>query len=167
MDVILSTVECGDIHYYSRIGFDGTGRGPEMAELAESFSERNFDYDSARENTTYLETGDTGDNTTFGRVDLKSNFNQLTYGGLIYLDGYYYYVRGTGEAVHGRSYWVTKTNGLLPEKAYSFDDEGRMIDPPGGTTPTPGPDDPTPTNPPEVKNGIVSENGSLWYYVDG
>ena len=82
MDVILSTVECGDIHYYSRIGFDGTGRGPEMAELAESFSERNFDYDSARENTTYLETGDTGDNTTFGRVDLKSNFNQLTYGGL-------------------------------------------------------------------------------------
>ena len=92
---------------------------------------------------------------------------KLTYGGLIYLDGYYYYVRGTGEAVHGRSYWVTKTNGLLPEKAYSFDDEGRMIDPPGGTTPTPGPDDPTPTNPPEVKNGIVSENGSLWYYVDG
>ena len=27
MDVILTTTECGDIHYYSRIGFDGTGRG--------------------------------------------------------------------------------------------------------------------------------------------
>ena len=82
MDVILTTAEYGDIHYYSRICFDGTGRGTEMAELAESFSERNFDYDSARENTTYLETGETGDNTTFGRVDLKSNFSQLTYGDL-------------------------------------------------------------------------------------
>ncbi|MBQ7535540.1 MAG: hypothetical protein IJT43_07980 [Stomatobaculum sp.] len=82
MDVILTTVEHGEIHYYSRIAFDETGRAPDMAELAESFSERNFDYNSARENTTYLETGDTGDNTTFGRVDLKSNFTQLTYGSL-------------------------------------------------------------------------------------
>ena len=84
------------------------------------------------------------------------------YAGLIEVDGYYYYVRTSGEVVHGRSYWITKTNGLMPEKAYTFDDQGRMIDPPG-TTPTPGPDDPTPTEPPVVKNGIVAENGSLWY----
>ena len=77
-------------------------------------------------------------------------------------DGDYYYVRGTGEVVHGRSYWCTKTNGLLPEKAYTFDDDGKMVNPPD---PNPEPVEPTPT--PEVKNGIVAENGSLYYYVDG
>ena len=52
----------------------------------------------------------------------------LTYGGLIQIDGSYYYVRGTGEVVHGRTYWITKTNGLLPEKSYTFDDNGKIID---------------------------------------
>ena len=51
----------------------------------------------------------------------------LVYAGLIQIDGDYYYVRGTGEAVHGRSYWITKTNGLLPEASYNFDDSGRIV----------------------------------------
>ena len=84
---------------------------------------------------------------------------KLNYAGLILLDGNYYYVRTSGELVHGRSYWCTKTNGLLPEQSYTFDDDGRMIDPPE--------QEPEPTEPPEVKNGIVAENGSLYYYVNG
>ena len=83
----------------------------------------------------------------------------LTYAGLIQIDGDYYYVRGTGEVVHGRSYWITKTNGLLPEGSYNFDSEGKMIDPPAV--------DPNPDPEPEVKNGIVAENGSLYYYENG
>nr|MDY5755298.1 hypothetical protein [Eubacteriales bacterium] len=52
----------------------------------------------------------------------------LTPAGLIELDGSYYYVRtSNGEVVHGRSYWVTVTNGLLPEGMYRFADDGRMI----------------------------------------
>ena len=51
----------------------------------------------------------------------------LTYAGLIQIDGDYYYVCGTGEVVHGRSYWITKTNGLLPEASYNFDDIGRIV----------------------------------------
>ena len=82
MDIILTTAEKGEIHYFARLAFDQTGLGTEMAELAEAFSDRNFDYTSARENTTYLESGETGDNTTLGRVNLKSNFTQLTYGNL-------------------------------------------------------------------------------------
>ena len=77
----------------------------------------------------------------------------LTGAGLIQLNGDYYYVKtSTGEVIHGKSYWVTATNGLMPVGKYTFDSDGKMIDPP-----TPGP----------VKNGIVAENGSLYYYVDG
>ena len=77
----------------------------------------------------------------------------LTGAGLIQLNGGYYYVKtSTGEVIHGKSYWVTATNGLMPVGKYTFDTDGKMIDPP-----TPGP----------VKDGIVAENGSLYYYVDG
>ena len=86
----------------------------------------------------------------------------LTGAGLIQLDGDYYYVKtSTGEVVHGKFYWVTATNGLLPVGQYAFDETGKMIDPPAVDP------DPKPEPDPEVKNGIVAENGSLYYYVDG
>ena len=83
---------------------------------------------------------------------------KLTYAGLIEIDGSYYYVRGTGEVVYGRSYWITKTNDLMPQGSYTFDETGKMVNPPviEPSEPAPG-----------VKNGIVPENGSLYYYVDG
>ena len=82
----------------------------------------------------------------------------LTPAGLIQIDGDYYYVKTSNcEVVHGRTYWVTVTNGLLPSGQYSFDETGKMINPP---TVDPDPE-------PEVKNGIVEENGSLYYYVGG
>lgn len=92
----------------------------------------------------------------------------LTGAGLIRLNGDYYYVKTSNcEVVHGRSYWVTDTNGLLPAGPYTFDTDGKMINPPV-VDPTPDPDpNPEPTPDPEVKNGIVAENGSLYYYVDG
>ena len=91
---------------------------------------------------------------------------KLTGAGLIQLDGDYYYVKtSTGEVVHGKSYWVTATNGLLPVGQYAFDENGKMIDPPA-VDPDPKPE-PDPEPKPEVKNGIVAENGSLYYYVDG
>ena len=86
----------------------------------------------------------------------------LTGAGLIQMGNDYYYVRtSTGEVVHGRSYWVTDTNDLLPAGPYTFDTDGKMINPPV-VDPNPDPD-PTP----DVKNGIVAENGSLYYYENG
>ena len=86
----------------------------------------------------------------------------LTGAGLIKIGNDYYYVRtSTGEVVHGRSYWVTDTNDLLPAGPYTFDTDGKMINPPV-VDPNPDPD-PTP----DVKNGIVAENGSLYYYENG
>ena len=76
----------------------------------------------------------------------------LHYAGLIEIDGSYYYVRTSGEVVHGRNYWITKTNGLMGERSYQFAEDGKMINP-------------------EIKNlsknGIVAENDSLYYYKDG
>ena len=75
--------------------------------------------------------------------------NVKTYGGLLYIDGYYYYARTSGEIVCNRSYGITKTNDLLPAKAYTFGEDGKMLDGP------------------VRKNGIVAdENGKLWYYVN-
>ena len=52
----------------------------------------------------------------------------LTPAGLIQLDGAYYYVKtSTCEVVHGRTYWVTATNDLMPAGPYTFGDDGRMI----------------------------------------
>ena len=81
----------------------------------------------------------------------------ITYAGLIKIDNNYYYVKTDGTVIHGRNYWITKTNGLLPEKSYTFDADGKIVL--EGTTP----DDPDP----EVKNGIVAEDNNLYYYVNG
>lgn len=71
----------------------------------------------------------------------------ITGAGLIQIDGDYYYVKtSTGEVVHGRDYWITATNNLLDAGLYTFADDGKLILP---------------------KDGIVLENGSLYYYVDG
>ena len=91
-----------------------------------------------------------------------------TYGGLLLIDGSYYYARSSGEIVTGRTYWPSKTNDLLPAGNYTFGADGKMLNAPG-TTPDPEPEQPpvTPDPEPEVKNGIVSEDGKLWWYVDG
>jgi hypothetical protein len=56
------------------------------------------------------------------------------YGGLLHLDtdgdgvaDAYYYARSSGEIVCGRSYWISKTNDLLPAANYTFGADGKMI----------------------------------------
>ena len=92
------------------------------------------------------------------------------YMGLICVDGAYYYVRTSGEVVCGRGYGITRNNDLLPVGYYTFDADGKMIDPPVADPEqppvTPDPELP-PVVEPEVKNGIVEEDGMLWWYVDG
>ncbi len=72
--------------------------------------------------------------------------------GLIQIDGAYYYVRtSTGEVIHGRDYWISQTNDLLPAGIYTFDETGKIVLP----------------DKEEVKDGIVEEDGSLYYYENG
>jgi glucan-binding YG repeat protein len=74
----------------------------------------------------------------------------LTAAGLIELDGDYYYIRSNGQAAVG-SYYVTRPNGLMETGYYEFGTDGKMII----------------EKEEEKKNGLVEENGGLFYYVDG
>ena len=76
-----------------------------------------------------------------------------TYVGLIEIDGAYYYVKTNCEVVHGRSYYVSKTNNLMKAGTYTFDEDGKMIveaDQSG-----------------KKLNGIVKNGDTWYYYVDG
>ena len=53
-----------------------------------------------------------------------------TYGGLMKIDGYYYYARTSGEIVVNRTYYTSKTECELPNGSYTFDENGRMVNPP-------------------------------------
>ena len=66
--------------------------------------------------------------------------------GLLYIDGKYYYARtSNGEIVHGRAYYVSKTNGLPPKSGtYNFNEDGVML-----------------------LSGFVTENDSTYYYDNG
>ena len=67
------------------------------------------------------------------------------YAGLVEVDGSFYYIASDLKAVKNCTYYVTKTNGLKPAGYYTFDVDGKMV----------------------IKNGLVEENGDLYYYVDG
>ena len=50
-----------------------------------------------------------------------------TYAGLIEIDGELYYINSSCQVITGRKYWITKTNGLLPEGSYTFDATGKLV----------------------------------------
>jgi len=71
-------------------------------------------------------------------------YTGTTSNGTVY-DNDWIYVRSNGRLATG-SYWTTKNDsGELETRNYNFDECGRMIN----------------------KNGIVEENGNLYYYVNG
>lgn len=82
LKLIFDTREYGKIFYYTRIMMTDDENIRSIVELADTFSLNNLDYDKARENTIYLESDETGDNSSLGFVNLKSNFNQLVYNNL-------------------------------------------------------------------------------------
>ena len=75
--------------------------------------------------------------------------NVRTHAGLILVDGYYYYIKSNGQAVTDMRYFVSNPNDLMDRAYHNFDDQGRMTDVPA------------------EKDGLVEENGKLWYYENG
>jgi len=106
---------------------------------------------------------------------------------LVKVDGYYYYVSySDGKVYKNCTMWVNRTDGLVPAGSYTFDEKGRMVNPPADpdepVDPPVEPDDPDePVDPPvepdepddpvepdePAKDGIIAENGGLYYYVNG
>lgn len=86
--------------------------------------------------------------------------------GLVYEEGHYYFISpSTGRAIKSTTYWVNKTNGLVPAGLYTFDENGKMTNPPVSPEQPEIPD--VPDEPEEKLNGIFEVNGEYYYYVDG
>lgn len=108
-----------------------------------TFGEGTYSFDA--EGKMLLRDGliESGENTYYYVKGAK------TYGGLVQMGENYYYINSSCMMVKGREYTISKTNGLLPSGTYEFDANGRLIQ--KDTT----------------LNGIVKEDGTWYYYVDG
>ena len=68
------------INYYTRMIWTDDEYISGMIAFARDFSTRTFDYEAARELTTYIETSDTADVSNLGEADIHSSFSHLTWG---------------------------------------------------------------------------------------
>ena len=100
------------------------------------------DYKIQKDTTGFVTSNGSKYYVVNGRADTKK--------GLFELNGSYYYVKSNYTIVCGTSYYVSNTNGLMLAGTYTFDADGKMV------IETPG-----------TKNGLIEENGDLYYYVDG
>ena len=74
--------------------------------------------------------------------------NQIQYNaGLIEYNGGWIYVRSSGKLAVG-DYWITNTNGAMDQGMYEFGENGYMVIV-------------------DIEDGIVSDNGVLYYYEGG
>lgn len=81
--VLILTVNGGEqIRYYTRIINPEEYYVADKLEYIMDFSTKTFDKEAAKELTKYLESNAEGDNTTFGRVNIHSSFQQVTWGEL-------------------------------------------------------------------------------------
>ena len=68
------------------------------------------------------------------------------YAGLIEIDGNYYYVNSECKVIHNQNYYISKTNQLLLQDTYEFNQQGVLI------------------QKDEQKTGIVKATDGNWYY---
>ena len=78
----LDTSDNGTLYYYTRIMWTDSTNAKDMIDFAVDFTTKTFNYDQARDLTTYLETSNTEDNSSLGHVSIRSSFSQLTWGGM-------------------------------------------------------------------------------------
>ena len=78
------TLDTGEdeIHYYTRILWSDHSYGTDFIQLAEEFSRKSLDYQSARDLVSYLETSPSEDNSSLGMTTIRTSFEHLTWNGL-------------------------------------------------------------------------------------
>ena len=69
-------------HYYSRIVRSNIEFAKRLIDMANTFSNNNFDGNTAKDNTVYLESDGTGNSRGLEYVTLKSDFNMISYNGM-------------------------------------------------------------------------------------
>ncbi len=69
-------------NYYTRIIRSNTDFAKKLIDMANTFSNNNFDSNNARENTVYLESDGTGNARGLEYVTLKSDYEMMSYNGM-------------------------------------------------------------------------------------
>ncbi len=132
-------------HYYVRTsGQVVTGRNYWITKTNDLLPAASYYFDEEGKMYPPHDTVKTGIYEENGKLFYYEN-GERTYGGLMQYSGSlhkedgtvvegiydnaYIYVRTSGEVVAGRSYWITKSNDLLPAANYKFDSNGIMINP--------------------------------------
>lgn len=82
LHIIVKTEQYEAIHYYTRILLPEEAYVQDMLSFARDFSEKTLDAKQAQSLVTYLETNSAEDNSSLGRVTIRSSFSQLTWAGL-------------------------------------------------------------------------------------
>lgn len=70
------------VYYYTRIVNQEDYHVSDKLEFVQDFSGKTFHKEAAKELTKYLESNSEGDNTNFGKVNIHSSFDQITWGSL-------------------------------------------------------------------------------------
>ncbi|MBR3692462.1 MAG: hypothetical protein IKL89_07185, partial [Clostridia bacterium] len=126
-------------YYISKVNDTGYAEGPYSFDAEGKMVMANASGIVAEDGSLYYY--ENGVRTYAGLIEISGTFNGVTY------DKDLIYVRTSGELAVDRNYWITKTNNLRPEMSYAFDADGKMVD--------------------AKKNGIVAEDGALYYYENG
>ena len=80
--ILLSDVQGRQLRYYTRVVLRSDNHINEEIRFARNFHEKTFDRENADEIAQYLETNESGDNTTYSYVNIHSSFRQITWGDL-------------------------------------------------------------------------------------
>lgn len=80
--ILVETTAGKTLRYYTRIIQRSENHAGEEIRFVQDFHNKTFDKNAARDLTKYLETDETGDNTSYSYVNIHSSFSQLTWGDL-------------------------------------------------------------------------------------
>lgn len=80
--ILLNDVQGRQLRYYTRVVLRSDNHISEEIYFARNFHEKTFDRENADEIAQYLETNESGDNTTYSYVNIHSSFRQITWGDL-------------------------------------------------------------------------------------
>lgn len=80
--ILLNDVQGRQLRYYTRVVLRSDNHIGEEIYFARNFHEKTFDRENANEIAQYLETNESGDNTSYSYVNIHSSFRQVTWGDL-------------------------------------------------------------------------------------
>ncbi len=137
-------VKVGEDYYY--IGVEGAVATDEKVDVvADKTNGLDFEPGIYRFNEDGTANMATEIATEDGKLIYYKNGRLAKGAGLVQVEDDYYYIDEEGAAVTDTKMDVEDTNNLLPEGNYEFGEDGKIV----------------------MKNGLIEENGKLYYYEDG